>query len=150
MMFPMIFISRFIPVHKVPYELFLTFRAGNADLSFSSGDADLLMTSGAVKIAVFPVTDSLEKHQILPVFLIALVGVPGQATKDCPTHKRIGRKHQEKIHRGDADKHIDKANCKAYTQNDHVQFVSTVTPLHKMTNSRSHPAEKSSHTITFR
>ena len=58
-------------------KFFLTLWAGDGDLALSFRHPHRLTAPGTVKIPVFPILEPLQKSEILPVFLIPLVGVAG-------------------------------------------------------------------------
>ena len=68
-------------------EFLMASGAGDGDFPLSSGDPHHLPAFGAVKIAVVPVLSPANQLQKLPVFLIPLIGVPGQGAPNCPDHQ---------------------------------------------------------------
>ena len=71
------------------YEFFPAPGAGDGDFSFAPGDSHHLAALGAVEVAVLPVFYPVKKLEELPVFLITLIGIPGQAAENRPEHHAI-------------------------------------------------------------
>ena len=71
---------------------------GTADgnFAFSPGDTDSLLAPGAAEIPMLPVFELLEKIKEFAVFLVALVGIPGQAAENGDAHKNIGQDREQK------------------------------------------------------
>ena len=78
-------------------EFLFAFGAGDGDFSLSPGYSNRLAAPGTVKIPMLPVFDPLHKFQILPIFLIPLVGVPGKHPENRPNHQSIGQNRDNKI-----------------------------------------------------
>ena len=72
-------------------KLFPALWAGDGDLAFSSGNPHHLAAPGTIIIAVLPILDPVHQLQIFPVFLIALVGIPGEAAENGQKHKTISQ-----------------------------------------------------------
>ena len=106
--------------------------------------------AGAVVITVLLVLESLQEHEVLSVFPVALVGIAGKTAEDCPAHKRIGHQRQNQVKQRQFYENIDNADCQTCTQDHHIQLVGTVTALHELPDSVSDFAEKAVHRITFR
>ena len=114
------------------YEFFFAFWAGDTDFALAPGYTDLLAAAGTVVVFVLLILQSLQKQKILLVFLVAFIDIPGKTTENGPTHKSIGKQHQNQIHGRQLHKHIDCADHKAGTQNQYIQLVGTVAAQHKM------------------
>ena len=112
-------------------ELFFALGAGDGDLTLALGHTYRLAAAGTIKIPVLPVLDSLQEGQILPIFLVTLVGVPGEAAEDGPEHQAIGNRRQNQIDRPHGDKHRDQADHQACTQDGGIELVRAVTASHK-------------------
>ena len=116
-------------------ELFLTPGAGDGDLALAPGNPDVLAAPGAVVKAVVPVPEPVKKLQKFPVFLIALVGIAGEAAEKRPEHQAVGHGRQQQIHFRIMKKCADKANSKTGAEDHHVQFIGSIAAHHKITES---------------
>ena len=112
-------------------KLFSALGAGDGDFAFSFGDPDRLAAAGAVEITVLPVLDSVQQHQKFPVFLVALIGIPGEAPEYGPEHEHIGNQGQHQIHNLRRIENRDNANDRACHQNHGIEFVRSVPSGHK-------------------
>ena len=112
-------------------KLFLALRAGNGDLAFASGNPYHLTASGAIEIAVLPILDPVHQLQIFPVFLIALVGVPGEAAKNGPEHQAVGQQSQQHVQKSVFSEECNKTHHYAGEQNSGIEFVRAVAAHHK-------------------
>ena len=79
-------------------ELFPAFGAGNGDLALSPGNPDGLMAFWAVEIPVLLVPVPIQADQKLPVFLVTLVMVPGEAPEQGPDQHGVATQSQHQIH----------------------------------------------------
>ena len=70
-------------------EFFPAAGAGDGDLALAPGHPDHLAALGAVEIPVLPVLQTACQLQEFPVFLVALVGVPGQSPENGPEHHAV-------------------------------------------------------------
>ena len=77
-------------------KFFFALGAGDGDLALFTGNPYRLAASGTVKVLMLLVLQPLPDTQILPVFLVALIGVPGQHTEDHQTHQKVGDQGQHK------------------------------------------------------
>ena len=71
------------------HEFFFAFGAGDADLALSPGNSHLLAAAGAVKIAVLPGGQPLFPQQKPVVFLVPLIGVPGEGAEQTVAQKTV-------------------------------------------------------------
>lgn len=71
------------------HEFFFTLGAGDADLALSPGNSHLLAAAGAVVIAMLPVGQLLFPQQKPVVFLIPLIGVPGEGAEQTVAQKTV-------------------------------------------------------------
>ena len=69
----------------------MAFGAADGNLALSPGDTDSLLTSGTAEIPMLPILDPLKKIQEFAVFLVALVGIPGQSAENGNAHKNVGQ-----------------------------------------------------------
>ena len=94
---------------------------------------------------MLPVLDLLQKPQIPAVFLIPLVGIPGQCTEDRPEHQSVGKGRQRQADNGKPDNETGDAQHKSRAQKTHIHFVGTVPAGHKIPRPSvdlfAHPAE---------
>ena len=112
-------------------ELFFALGAGDSDLALTLGYTHRLAALGTIEIAMFPVFQPFHKAKILPIFLVALVGVPGEAAEDGPEHQTIGHRRQNQIDRPHGDKHREQADHQACAQDSGIELVRAVTASHK-------------------
>ena len=70
-------------------KLFFALGAGDGNFAFSLGYPHLLTAAGAIIIPVVLILQLLEEQQELPVFIIALINIPGQCAADCQNHKAV-------------------------------------------------------------
>jgi hypothetical protein len=112
-------------------KLFLALGAGNGDLAFASGNTHYLMAPGAIVIAVLPVFDPIQQLQIFPVFLVALVGIPGEAAENGPEQQAVGQQAQQHIQKIIFGKKSDEAQCHTGQQNGGIEFVRAIAAHHK-------------------
>ena len=112
-------------------ELLPAFGAGDGDLALSPGNTDRLPASGTIKILMLPIPDPLYKTQVLAVFLIALVGIPGQGTANGPDHQSVRKGSQKQIDGSIVEERADQAGCQTDAQNCHIEPVCSVAPGHK-------------------
>ena len=122
-------------VHRILFgflnEFFLALGAGDGDFSFALRDPHRLAAAGAVKIAVVPVLEPVQQHQKSAIFLVTLVGVPGEGAEHGPEPEAVGHKSQRQIHYGRSDKQGNHADDHACRQNNRIEFVRSVPPGHK-------------------
>jgi hypothetical protein len=130
-----------ISVSGVSYEFFLTLGTGDGDLTLASGDSDSLPALGAIKIAVLPVLQPFKELQKLPVLLVSLIGIPGQASEDRPKHQDIGNGPQYQLCNYAGNKGIHQHQHQASAQDRHIQLIVSVAPLHKV----AKPCAQSAH-----
>ena len=138
-------------------ELFLAPGAGNGDFALATGDAHHLAALGAVEIAVFPVLQAVEKLQEFPVFLIALVGVPGHGAPNRPDHQAVAQGPEDQVEGRGRNPHRQQTCHQSCAQDHHIQPVRAVPACHEITQSCGHfcgklpkPTAKSIHRkITF-
>lgn len=112
-------------------KFFLTLGAGNRNFALAPGHTHRLLAARTLEIPMVPVLDLFQKLQILPVFPIALIGVPGKAAEDRPTHQNIGDHRQNNVYHTYPDKHSQQTCHKSCHQNCCVQLIGTVATLHK-------------------
>jgi len=124
------------------YELFPAFGASDGDLTLASGNTDRLAALGTLKITVFPILDPVDDLTILPVFLITLISVPGQASENHKTQEAVGNQRQYHIGTICPDEHGQNAAHHTHAQQGHIQMVITVTAGHKVSKRRRESAEK--------
>ena len=79
------------------HEFFPAAGTGDGDFSLSSGDPDHLAAFWAVEVAVLPVLHTARQLQEFPVFLIPLVGIPGQATENGPDHQAVAQGPEDQV-----------------------------------------------------
>lgn len=108
------------------------FGAGNGNLAFAPGNTHHLMAFGTIVIAMLPIFQTVEKLQEFAVFLIALIGIPGETTVQCPEHQTVGNSGQQQIQLHGIHKGTDQARHKTGRKNDHIQFVRSVAAYHKI------------------
>jgi hypothetical protein len=126
-------------VYDFPYTVFLSFLdeffpalgAGDGDFSFSFGHPYLLAATGTVEIAVVPVFQLIHQHQEFSIFLVTLVGIPGEGTEHGPDHEAVSQSGQCQIYRIGFDKHGNHARDHASRQNAGIEFVRSVSAGHK-------------------
>ena len=104
-------------------EFFLALGAGDSDLALSTGHTHRLPATGAGEIAVLAVLNTIQQHQKFPIFLIALIGLPGEATKNCPEHQHIGNSGQHQRYHGGFQKCRHDADNNTGKQNKHIEFI---------------------------
>ena len=114
-------------------EFFLALGAGDGNLTLASGHTHRLAATGAIEIAVLPVLQPLHHGQILPIFLVALVGVPGKTAEDSPEHQSVRNGRQQQIHRLPGNKHGEQTDHNTRAQDGHIQFIRSVAACHKAT-----------------
>ena len=120
-------------------KFFVAAGAGDGNFSLPPGHPHHLTALGAVKVAVVPVLQPIDYLQKLPVFLIPLVGVPGQGAEDGPDHQPVAQHHQQKIYRRVAENDGQQAYRQTYAQDYHIQFVRAIAPCHKPPQKRGKP-----------
>ena len=124
------------------YELFPAFGAGDGNLALASGNANGLVALGALEVAVLPVLEPVHHLAILPVFLVALVGVLGEAPENHQTQETVGNQGQDHIETGDPDEHGQQTAHHAHTQQGHIQMVVAITAGHKLSQIGKESAEE--------
>ena len=115
---------------------------GDGDFSLAPGHPNHLAAFGAVKIAVLPILQPTGELQKLPVFLIALIGVPGQTAPDRPNHQPVAQHKQQQIHRRVPDKHRQQTCGQTRAKNHHIQLIRSVASRHKPAQARTQPCGK--------
>ncbi len=108
-----------------------------------------LTAAGTVKMPMLTVFTPAEQIQILPVFLIPFVSIPGKTAKNRPEHKNIRKHSQKKIQKRQPNKHGKQAGRHTHPQNCRIQLVRSVPTFHEPAKTRGQTAEKTSHTITL-
>ena len=78
-----------VPFLRLLHEFFPAAGAGDGDLALAPGDPDHLAAFGTVEIPVIPVLQPVKDLQKFPVFLVALVGVPGKDPENGQKHQYI-------------------------------------------------------------
>ena len=124
------------------HEFFPAFGTGNGDLTLTSGNTDRLVALGALKIAVLPVLEPVDDLAVLSVFLIALIGVFGQAPENHQTQETIGNHGQDHIDAPDPDEHGQQTAYHTHTQQCHIQMVVAIATHHKLAQIGSESAEE--------
>ena len=76
-------------------KFFLAFGAGDGDFSLSPGDTHRLAAAGTVEILMFPVFQPVQPSQIPLIFLIPLIGVPGEHSKNGKDHQTVRYQRQD-------------------------------------------------------
>ena len=112
-------------------KLFSAPGAGDGDFSLASGDPDHLVALGAVKIPVLPVPDPFKEMQEFPVFLVAFIGIAGQAAHDGPGHQTVAEQNQHHAQCVKGADHRQKAGSQTRAENCHIQSVRAVAASHK-------------------
>ena len=112
--------------------------AGDGDFPLPTGDTDGLAALGAIEIAVVAVLQAVENQQKLPVFLVALVGIPGKRPEDGPNHQRIAQDQEEHPHTQVPEQRGENAGYQTCAQNDHIQPVGSIPPGHKAAKTCAH------------
>ena len=112
-------------------EFFFTLGAGDGNFAFSPGNTNLLAATGAVIIPMLPIPNPLKKLQKLPVFLVSLVGLPGEAAVQRPHQQRIIRQGEAQPDPPIGNKDADDHNDHRCPQKRHIQLVGTVTAGHE-------------------
>ena len=79
---------------------------------------------------MLPVSQPLQEHEILPVFLVALIGIPGKSTEHGPDHKAVGDQRQQGAGKP-AEETADQANDQTGGQDQRVQLIRAVSSVHK-------------------
>ena len=105
--------------------------AGDGNFSLMAGNTHRLMTPGAVEMPMLFILQPFQKPQILPVFLVALVGVPGQAAENGPDHQAVAEDKKDQIQPPGLGPHRQQAGHQSGAENHHIQPVCTVSPRHK-------------------
>ena len=104
--------------------------AGNRHLALAPGNPDGLAALRAGEIPVLPVFQPFHQHQILPVFLIPLIGIAGKSTEKGPNHQAVRNHRKEQT-----DRSFDKDTHQAYdqtgSQNHCIELIRSVTADHK-------------------
>ena len=95
------------------YKLLFAFGTSDRNLSFAPGHPYRLAASGALEILMFFVLDPVQKAQIFPVLLIALIGVSGKRPENRPKHTSVGNKHKDYLKKGARKKCLQKAGSQA-------------------------------------
>jgi hypothetical protein len=114
------------------YKLFLTFWAGNRDLTLAPGNSDRLPTPGTIKVPMVFIFYSVQQPEIFSVFLVPLVGVSGKCPENCPTHAHVRKRHQNQLQKRAGKQHLQNAGNQTRKQNCRIQFIGAVAPLHKV------------------
>ena len=112
-------------------EAFLAAGTGDGDLAFAPGNADGLMALGAVKIAMLPVLQTVIDLQEAAVFLITLVGVPGQAAENGPDHQTIAQRPENQVKGLHRNHHRQQTGHQAGAEDRHIQTVGAIATGHK-------------------
>ena len=113
------------------YELFPAFGAGDGYLSFTLGHSHLLAAAGTVIIPVIFILQLLEKQQKFPVFLIALIYIPGQSAENGKKHQNIRNQSHRQLQRSAGEEGCQHRTEKTGAENGHIQFIRAVTTCHK-------------------
>ena len=119
-------------------KLFSALGAGNGDFALAPGDAHHLAAFGAVEVPVLPVLHAAGKLEELPVFLIALVGIPGEAPHQGDDQKGVHAQGQDQVEEHVFHKHGQHAQHQTHDQQSHIQAVVTITTHHEALDSASH------------
>ena len=89
------------------------------------------MALGTLEVAVLPVLQTVDDLTVLPVFLIALVGVFGKAPKNHQSQEAVGDHGQDHVEAGNLDEHGQQTAYHACTKQCHIQMVVAVPADHK-------------------
>ena len=116
-------------------EPLLALGAGDGDFTFAAGDTHHLTALGAIKVAMLPILQAIKKLQEFAVFLIALIGIAGEAAVERPDHQAIGHCRQHQIDLRIVEKATDQAHRKATAEDHHVQFVGSIAAHHEIAES---------------
>lgn len=127
---------------------FLALGAGNDNFSLMARDADCLAAAGADKITVLAVLEAVQQQHKAPVFLIALVDIPGEAAPDCQEHQRIAQQPCNPRARTAAQERGKQAGSKADAENHHVQPVRSISTSHETPEAGCHFLKKLLHLVS--
>ena len=119
------------PVSALADELFPAAGTGDGDLALTPGNPDSLAALRAIEIAMLPVLDPVDERQEFPVFLVSLVGLPGEAAVQRPHQQRIIRQGEAQPDPPIGNKDADDHNDHRCPQKRHIQLVGTVTAGHE-------------------
>ena len=120
-------------------ELFPAPGAGDGNFPLAPGHAHQLVALGTVEITVVPIFQPSHDLQEFPVFLIALIGVPGEGPENGPDHHAVAHHKEYQIHGRHLNPHGKQAGHQPDSQNQHIQFVRAVPSGHEAAQSRAHP-----------
>lgn len=117
------------------YELLPAFGAGDGDFAFATGDTDGLAALGAGEIPVGAVLDPVHHQKELSVFIIALIGIAGEAAEQRHIQDHGIDQGQQQHRRLVLDEHGDDGQHQAEAQQSHIQTVVTIPARHKAADS---------------
>lgn len=137
-------------------EFFLAPGACNENFSLASRNPDGLTAFRANKIAVVPVSDSVQHQTEAAVFLVALIDVSGKTPPNCPDHQPVAHRPGSKTDGSAPEEGGNQTGEKTTAENDDIQSVSAISPGHKPTKSQyqfpgkiTEPAAEIVHGITL-
>ena len=123
------------------------FGAGYGDLALVTGHPDGLAAFGALKIPMVPVLQPVLKGKKFAVFLIPQIFIPGHTADDGPDHQTVGDGGEDQIHRQIPNEHGDQADHHTGTQQEHIEPVVAITPIHKSAQTLSDFAHNNDHPL---
>ena len=80
---------------------------------------------------MFPILHPLQEHQKLPVFLVALVSIPGEGAENSPKHKAI-RYNGKNTADGPLHKSAHQAHNQRSGQNHRIELIRAIAAHHKL------------------
>ena len=112
-------------------KLFSAFGAGDGDLALSAVDTHRLTALGASEITMLPILDPVDEGQEFAVFLVALIGLSGEAAEQCPNKQGVIDQGEHGADGLIGDEEADEHHDNTGPQDHHIQLIRTVTAGHK-------------------
>lgn len=135
-------------------EPFLAPGTGDGNFAFSPGNTDGLAAFGTGVVPILPILQTVENHKKLPVFLIPLVGIFGQAPENGPEHQSVAQQPENDRGYGSAQYGRQNAAYQRGKQQHDIQPVGSISAGHKTPERSRQPgvellelAQKCMHTL---
>ena len=108
------------------------FGAGDGNFAFTTGDTHGLAALGAVEVAVLTIFDPINQGQEFAVFLVAFIGLSGEAAEQGPNKQGVIDQGEHGADGLIGDEEADEHHNNAGPQDHHVQLIRTVATGHKI------------------
>ena len=80
---------------------------------------------------MLPILDPLQEHQEFPVFLVTLIGIPGETAENGPEHQAVGYDRKNAAESA-ANEETHQTYDQTGSQNHRIQLIRAVTAYHKL------------------